>query len=493
MLILRRSPAPGKRLGAHSRRRAGSTTAEKKLTLLLRRISFPGTIALAVAAASLGAVSAPRHEAEQKVASNAPVQPNAADLAALVVHHGDGVAAIVNDSVISDYDLRQRMALFIATSGVKPSQDSLNAIRDQVLRELETEQMQLMEARKDNISISASEVDKAIDDILKSNRLSMDQLKSVLSQGGVDIATLRSQISVQIAWSKLVQDQLGDRVHITPEDVDAELTRIKQGANKPRFLVNEIFQAVDSPEQDAKVQKDMANLDSQIQLGAPFTSVARQFSQNPTAAQGGDLGWVQEGQLPAELETRLKTMNVGDVSEPIRAVGGYYILRLRDKQQPAGAKLPDAPKEAATAPGTLPLARVLIPIGPKPAKDLAQRALQAASVLREHIRDCTRARDVVSKVPGAVYMSLGTMKLADLSADMQAAIAKTSPGESTAPFASSAGVELILRCDKAVPKESVFVIPTRDQVEQQLYEQQMTVLARRYMRDLRREADVETR
>jgi peptidyl-prolyl cis-trans isomerase SurA len=85
------------------------------------------------------------------------------------------------------------------------------------------------------------------------------------------------------------------------------------------------------------------------------------------------------------------------------------------------------------------------------------------------------------------------MKLADLSADMQAAIAKTSPGESTAPFASSAGVELILRCDKAVPKESVFVIPTRDQVEQQLYEQQMTVLARRYMRDLRREADVETR
>jgi peptidyl-prolyl cis-trans isomerase SurA len=54
-------------------------------------------------------------------------------------------------------------------------------------------------------------------------------------------------------------------------------------------------------------------------------------------------------------------------------------------------------------------------------------------------------------------------------------------------------VELILRCDKAVPKESVFVIPTRDQVEQQLYEQQMTVLARRYMRDLRREADVETR
>src|SRR5215469_11438676 len=112
---------------------------------------------------SAGTVSAPRHNAEQQLASNDHEQPNAADLAASVVHHGDGVAAIVNDSVISDYDLRQRMALFIATSGVRPSQESLNAIRDQVLKELETEQMQLMEARKANISVSTSEVDKTID------------------------------------------------------------------------------------------------------------------------------------------------------------------------------------------------------------------------------------------------------------------------------------------------------------------------------------------
>jgi peptidyl-prolyl cis-trans isomerase SurA len=474
--------------------RAGAqTSAEKKLTLLFRRFAFPSSIVLALAATSVASAPPSRHQAEQKVASNEPAQLNAADMAASVVHHGDGVAAIVNDSVISDYDLRQRIALFIATSGVKPSQESLNAIRDQVLNELETEQMQLIEARKDNISVSASDVDRAIDDILKGNHLTVDQLKTVLSQGGVDMSTLRTQISVQIAWSKLVQDQLGDRVHITPEDVDAELARIKQAANKPSYMVSEIFQAVDSPEQDAKVQKDMADLDNQIQLGAPFSSVARQFSQNPTAAAGGDLGWVQEGQLPAELGNRLKSMNVGDVTEPIRAAGGYYVLQLRDKQQPAGTKLADLPKQDTGPPGTLPLVRVLIPIGPKPAKDLAERALQAAGVIRAHIRDCTRAHDVVSRVPGAVYMNLGTMKLADLSADMQAAIAKTGPGETTAPFPSPAGVELIVRCDRAAPKENVFVIPTRDQVEQQLYEQQMTVLARRYLRDLRREADVETR
>lgn len=449
-------------------------------------------LAWALAPAAIG-LSQTREASAQPQDATTPTEQNAAELAASVVHHGDGVAAIVNDSVISDYDLRQRMALFIATSGVRPKTDALNAIRDQVLTELETEQMQLLEAKKDNISVSGTEVDKAIDDIVKSNHLTTDQLKSVLAQGGVDMATLRAQITVQIAWSKLVQDQLGDRVHISPEDVDADLRRIKQGANKPSYLVSEIFQAVDTPEQDSKVQKDMADLGNQIQLGAPFSSVARQFSQNPSAAQGGDLGWVQEGQIPAELEKQIETMHVGDITPPFRAAGGYYILQLRDKQAPVGTKLPDAPQQDTTPAGTLPLVRVLLPIGPKPAKDLADHAIEAAGVLRAHIRDCQGAREIVKHMQGAELMDLGTMRLADLSSEMQAAINKAGPGETTAPFLSPAGVELIVRCDKAVPKESVMVIPTRDEVEQQLYEQQMTIQARRYLRDLRREADVETR
>jgi peptidyl-prolyl cis-trans isomerase SurA len=191
---------------------------------------------------------------------------------------------------------------------------------------------------------------------------------------------------------------------------------------------------------------------------------------------------------------RLKTMNVGDVSEPIRAAGGYYVIVLHDRQQPVGTKIAEAPQQDPSIPaGSLPLVRVLFPIGSKPDKALSERAIQVAAVVRSRIHGCEGARDAVSKMPGVVYMNLGTMKLTDLSAELQSAIAKTPSGGITDPLVSSAGVELIVRCDKAVPKESVMVIPTKDQIEEQLYEQQMTVLARRYLRDLRREADVETR
>lgn len=458
-------------------------------------IAIAGAGAVIFACSELPALAAHKGTAGTQVASAGPAgsQTNAASLAGTVANNGDGIAATVNDSPISNYDLQQRMALFMATSGVRPTADVLKSIRDQVLRQLETEKLELLEAQKNNVSVSAADVDKAIDNILSENHLTPEQLKDMLSRSGVEMATLRSQIATQIAWSKLVQDQYGDRIHVSPADVDAELAHIRAGANKPRFRVAEIFESVDAPEQDAKVLKDMTDLYNQIEAGAPFSAVARQFSQNPTAASGGDMGWVQEGQLPKELDTALKGMHPGEVSQPVRSTGGYYILLYRERQEPAGTKLPETPQQAASPTGTLPLARVLLPIGPKPPKDLAQRALQAASVLRSHIAGCERLQQLASKMQGTQYFNLGTMRVKDLSPEIQNALGKTEPGDSTEPFLSSAGVEIIVRCDKPVPRTLVQTIPTRDEVEQELYEAQISVIARRYLRDLRRDADVETR
>jgi peptidyl-prolyl cis-trans isomerase SurA len=406
---------------------------------------------------------------------------------------GDGVASIVNDTVITDYDLRQRMALYLATSNAHPTAEGLKAIREQVLHQLETERIQLLEAQKNKITVSAADVDKSIDNILKDNHLTLEQLTAVLARSHVKIATMRSQIASQIAWSKTVQQQYGDRVDISPDDVKAEMQRMAEGRNKPHFLVAEIFQAVDNPEDDAKVLKSMQEMEEQLRSGASFGELARQFSQNPTAASGGDLGLVVQGQLPKELDQALSTMRPGSLSEPIRSTGGYYILLLRARQEGEGtdiAKQPDVPVNEH--PDSLPLDRILLPIGPKPPKDLLDRVVTFANELRTHIMSCNGLADVMKPVKGAVFMSLGTMRLSDLSPQIQQALAQTHPGETTVPFQSSAGIELIVRCDKGPPpKQQVFQMPTRDDIEQQLFEQRMAVLSRQYLRDLRRDANIE--
>lgn len=419
--------------------------------------------------------------------------PATADETPTPTPRGNGVAAIVNDTVISEFDLRQRIALFAATSGVTPTDKQMAEIRGQIMTQLETERLELLEAQKANITVSSGEVDKAINNILADNHLTMDKLNDMLTHAGVYIATLRGQIAAQIAWSKTVQARYGSDVHVSPTDVNAEMKRLAEGANKPRYRVSEIFQPVDTPEEDGKVQKDIGELVTQIRMGAPFPAVARQFSQNPTAAQGGDLGWVQEGQLQPALNAALLKMNAGDISDPIRAAGGYYILALRAREIPEGTKLPEQQPAEQYPPGELPLSRVLLPVGPKPSKDLMQQAMQAANVIRSEIHGCSTLQQLVSQVHGAVYMDLGLMHLTDLSQQMQQALASTAGGEVTQPFLSEAGIELIVRCDQAAPQVTTFKMPSRDQVEQSLFEDQMAVLARRYIRDLRRDADIEIR
>lgn len=405
----------------------------------------------------------------------------------------DGVAAIVNDAIITEYDLRQRILLFVSTSGVQSTPDVLTKLRGQVLSQLETEQLQIQEARRKNITVSPTDVDKSIDRITADNHLTRDQLTDLLKKNGVDVATLRAQIAVQIAWQKAVQDEFQDRVNITPADVDAELARLGEGADKPHYLLSSIFLPVDNPDLDAKVLKDAQDIYVQLQSGANFGTVARQFSQSPTAAAGGDLGWVHEGQLPAELDAALKTMQAGSVSQPIRSSGGYYIIGLRERQEGMGTHIPDPATQRPQGPLTV--ARLLLPVGPNPPKPLLDNVMKIATQIHEHINGCENLPKLQEQIHGLVLQDLSKMglKITDLSQDIQDAINKAGPGETTPPFKSPAGIELMVRCDKRAPVIVPFALPSRQQVEENLFDAQITQLSRRYMRDLRRNANVEAK
>jgi peptidyl-prolyl cis-trans isomerase SurA len=407
--------------------------------------------------------------------------------------YSDGIAATVNDESISDYELRQRMGLFLATSGIKPTEEERKRIRAQMLEQLENEKIQLQEAVKKKVTVSPTEVDRAINRLLDENHITIEQLRTTLGRAGATEEALRAQITAQIAWQKVVRDEYGDRPVVTPAQVDQELRRYAEGAGKPHYLVSEIFIPVDNPEQDGKVRKDAENIENQIHMGAPFPMVARQFSQNPTAATNGDIGWVHEGQLAPELSAQLTKMEPGQVSPPVRSVGGYYLLWLRERQEPLGTKIVQAPTAAASPDGTLPLARMLLPLAPNTPQDELEKVMKVAAQVRGTVQSCEQLAKVHDEMKGSVYMDLGSMKLAELSPQIREALSQTKPGEIAPPFTSDAGVEIIARCDKRVPVLTAYKMPTRDEVEDQLFEQQISALARRYMRDLKRDANVQVR
>ncbi len=431
----------------------------------------------------------PREMAQASAAAPAPSTPTVE----VNEHNQNSIVAIVNDEPVSAYELRQRMALMLSTEKIPDTPEMKKKIHDLVLERLETEKLHIQEARRNDITVSSVEVDKDIQGILTENNLTTDQLKAILAQGGVTMATFRSQRAASILWQKAVEQNYSDRIHITPEAVDAELMRIAEGATKPHYEVSEIFLAVDNPDQDEKVLKDAQNLESQIQAGAAFPAIARQFSQSPSAAEGGDIGLVYEGQLAPELSAELAKMKTGDLSAPIRSTGGYYILALRQRLEPVDAVIVENDPTKNVLPASLPLARFLLPLPPNTPKAGVENVMKIATAIRSNIANCQMLPKIKEKVPGSVLMDMGMAKLSDLSQQIRDALQKTELGGVAEPFTSSAGVELIVRCDKAIVKKQKFFMPSRDQVEQQLFQEQISALARRYDRDLRRNADIETR
>jgi len=414
-------------------------------------------------------------------------------LPALADANSDSIAAIVNSDIIAEYDLRQRVQLYLATSGVQPTPEIIKKIRDQVRDQLITEKLEIQEAKKKNITISSPEIDKELNLIVTDNHITMDQLKQMLARQGVDVSALRQQIAAQILWQKTVSNEFEDRISVSDADIDAELKRLAESKDKAHFLVSEIFLAVDSPEQDGKVLKNINDLQAQLSAGAPFAVIARQFSQSPSAAAQGEVGWVYDGQLAPELNQALEKMSAGDVSQPIRSPGGYYILLLRERQEASNVKVPDPVPAAPQGPvDKLPLARMLLPLGPKAPANAAENAMKFAQQVTERVSSCAQLEKIAGQVK-AQYQNMGEFRVKDLSPELQNALQKTGPGQAVPPFADAAGVEVILRCDKAPPKIEAYHVPTRDQVQQLLFEQQVTAFARRYMRDLRRQADVEIR
>ncbi len=406
---------------------------------------------------------------------------------------GDSVGAVVNSDVITDYDLRQRVQLYIATSGVEPTPENLKKLRAQILDQLINERIQIQEAKKKNITISSPEIDKAIQRITEDNHISIDQMKEMLGRFNVQISALRSQIAAQTLWQKVVQDEFQDRINISDDDVAAEESRLARSKDKPHYEVAEIFLAVDTPEEDAKVQKNIQDLQAQLQSGAPFQVLARQFSQSPSAASGGDIGWVYDGQLAPELNNQLGSMQAGTVSPPIRSTGGYYILALRERQEASNASIPDASADVPKGPiDRLPLARLLLPIGAKPAQNVVDNAMKFAGEVEQRVQTCAQLAKLAPQVHGQ-YQDMGNFKIGDLDEKLQAALAKTDAGQPVPAYIDAAGVEIIYRCDKAKPKLTAYHMPTRKEIEEQLFDQQATAFARRYMRDLRRQADVEIR
>jgi len=283
---------------------------------LARGVAFAAL--MAAAALPLGVQAAPSRPAPApKAAPAVKAEAPAPQPAAAPRPLSESVAAVVNDEIISTYDLAQRMRLLIATSGIQATEQNLQQFQRQALISLVDDHLQLHELRrverdqKMKIIASDDDIREELSAMARENNMSVDQFLNVLKQQGIGRETLFMQFRAQISWQRWIQGRYGSRLRIGDDQIKATQAKLLADASKPQYEVSEVFiDASRAGGLDAAMQ-GAQQLVAQMQQGAPFNAVARQFSSAATAASGGDAGWVSPGEMPPEVDAALNQLRPG--------------------------------------------------------------------------------------------------------------------------------------------------------------------------------------
>jgi len=387
----------------------------------------------------------------------------------------DGVVATVNDQIITGFDLRQRMLAVIALSQVQPTEENIPAIQQQALNALIEERLQNAEIAKfEDLKISDAEVDEEIAGMAQEAGVTPQAYIAFLEQGGIRPSNLREQLRTEIAWRALVGGRFNSRSKVSRAQVDQAMRQLSEAAAKPQYLIGEIYlEAARVGGQQAAVNGAQQLVDQMVQ-GAPFQAVARQFSAAPSAVRGGDAGWVVQGTVQPALQTALDQLQVGQLSRPIPVEGGVYIVYMRDKRAGAATSLVTLKQIMVEAPDTA-----------------SEADIAAATARLEALRPqltCDNILQRATSEQGLLGADLGESDVANLAPQFQQVARSAEIGTISSPVRTPLGVHLLAVCGRRVGGPDA---PTFQQVESRLQGQNLSMLARRYMRDLRADALIE--
>jgi peptidyl-prolyl cis-trans isomerase SurA len=390
----------------------------------------------------------------------------------------EGVAAIVNDDVISTYDVRQRMRLILATTGVRANQELLMRVQEQALNSLIDERLQLQQAEEFEVEIKQEEVDEAMADLARQNNIAPDEIRRSLAEAGVDARTLEDQLRAEIAWQILVSSRYRPRVRVSNDQINQMLERLAESSSKPSYLISEILIAPTLGESDGQLMARVNAVMEQLNQGASFPAVAREVSAAASAINGGDVSWVRSGEMKPEIENQLLTMSIETFSQPIETQDGYYIIALRDRRE-------------ATDPERVSLQQVMAPLAPGASADAIAELERSMERAARGVDNCGDLDRITDREPSASISDLGSMAPADLAPEFRQVVDTLSDGEVSRPIRTPSGVVMLALCQR--DRIGGADLPSREQVESRLLDQQLSLASRRWLRDLRRDATIETR
>ena len=378
----------------------------------------------------------------------------------------EAVAAVVNDQPISFTDVRQRARmLLLSLGGQQPTQEQVQQITGQALEQLIDEHLQLEKAAEFDLEISKEEIDGAVNDMAAQSGLTGDALKSQLLSSGINPASLEEQMRAEIAWNHVMSGLYGSRIRISDNQVDDQIERLRTASQTTQYRISEIFLYAPDEETRAEAMEAATSIVEQLKAGADFRVAAQRLSSAPTAATGGDMGWVSTPDLAPELVPAIEEAAGPGLLDPIQVENGVYILFVQNKREPA---------EATTK---VDLIRLIT-------RDATDENLKAAM---ERIQSCDDVQTVANTTTGLRAQPLEDINIDELGPEGKSMVENAEIGEPTEIFAVSGGLGTMYVCRR---EEGAEALPSRDDLKNSLKGRELNMISERELRNLRRDATI---
>ena len=249
----------------------------------------------------------------------------------------DYIVAIVNKDVITSLELETKRENVVRQLQAKQTPlPPESVLRKQILEQMILNQIQLQLAYQKGIRISDEQLNQIISQIAADNKMDIETFRRTLEQQGHNFSSFREEIRNELIIKQLRKRQIENQIFVTDQEVADELQNLeqRQNMNNEFHLAHILIPVPESarPTEIAAAQQKAEAVIGKLRLGSDFSEMAVSVSAGQRALQGGDLGWMKQGQIPTIATKIVMTMEVGEISDPIRSSSGFHILKLIDKR-----------------------------------------------------------------------------------------------------------------------------------------------------------------
>lgn len=395
----------------------------------------------------------------------------------------DAIIATVNGSVLTKRDVDTRGRLFALSSGLDVSDDIMQRLRPQIVRQLIDERLRMQEMLDRHINVPIKQIADAISGIEQRNGMPENTLRNKLAEDGVSLTTLIDQIRVQLGWTQVLRQETGERGRITAAEIEQRAAALKREDGKPEYMISEIFVPVEDPRHTENELKFTETIIQELREGAPFPIVAAQFSQGQSALDGGMMGWMQEDGLDPQVVEVARQMPDGAISNPIRVAGGYVIATIAERRTVGHQMATIISMRQAFFPFD-------VPLDPENPTDQQKAALDQATSFSTTVKTCDQMEEQNKKLGEKHPSDPGELMLNRLNPRMREVIEPLAPGQASHPLVSQDGIVLLMVCTR---EERNIAIQTPSEIADHLLNERVEQTSRQLNRDLKRRAIIDMR